>query len=396
MPQIKGNRLGADAFSLKTHLRPSRGVQRSLRLLVIVLSLFQTLNGEPLQAQHTQQRTVPIPHPMTSLLRAKGVHRELDLQRDQMDEIARAVDDTDLPLWRLRDLPIENRNGAARRLISQLKLRLSGILSTKQLDRLNQIVWQGLGIDAILEPEVVAKLKLSPKQIRNISAFLDLGYKKLGELQRQAQTRSESNQALHLQKLRNDTQQNIMTVLGSSQQQMFTRLLGDRFAFSQVRSIACKAPELEVNTWINASPLSLSEQRGNVTVVHFYAFGCGNCVRTLPHFNAWQNRFADRGLRIIGIHRPETQQERDLDKVKDKAAEAGMNYPVAIDNDSLAWNAWANNVWPSIYLIDKNGYIRYWWYGELNWQGAESELFLRGKIQELIREEHSGEQIAAM
>jgi hypothetical protein len=63
-----------------------------------------------------------------------------------------------------------------------------------------------------------------------------------------------------------------------------------------------------------------------------------------------------------------------------------MEYPIAIDNDSLAWNSWANNIWPSIYLIDKNGFVRYWWYGELNYQGAESEKLLRKRIQELINE----------
>ena len=63
-----------------------------------------------------------------------------------------------------------------------------------------------------------------------------------------------------------------------------------------------------------------------------------------------------------------------------------MEYPIAVDNDSLAWNSWANNIWPSIYLIDKNGYVRYWWYGELNWKGAESEKFLAQRIRELINE----------
>ena len=63
-----------------------------------------------------------------------------------------------------------------------------------------------------------------------------------------------------------------------------------------------------------------------------------------------------------------------------------MEYPIAIDNDSLMWDAWAIHIWPSIYLIDKSGYVRYWWYGELNWQGAETEKYLRDKIQELIEE----------
>jgi hypothetical protein len=69
-----------------------------------------------------------------------------------------------------------------------------------------------------------------------------------------------------------------------------------------------------------------------------------------------------------------------------KATEAGIEYPVAVDNESLMWDAWANRIWPSIYLIDKNRYVRLWWYGELNWKGAESEKYLQNKIQELVSE----------
>lgn len=43
-------------------------------------------------------------------------------------------------------------------------------------------------------------------------------------------------------------------------------------------------------------------------------------------------------------------------------------------------------MWPSVYLIDKQGYVRYWWFGELNWQGAEGEKMLRRRIEELLAE----------
>jgi thiol-disulfide isomerase/thioredoxin len=170
--------------------------------------------------------------------------------------------------------------------------------------------------------------------------------------------------------------------------------MGRPFNFSKVQSIACKAPELENNTWINSPPVKLTEQRGKVTVVHFYAFGCGNCIRSLPYYNDWYRHFPKSSFSIIAIHRPETQQEHIIEKVKEKAVQAGIEYPIAIDNDSLAWNAWANRIWPSIYLIDKNGFVRYWWYGELNYQGAESERLLRNKIRELINEPFSVEQTA--
>jgi hypothetical protein len=56
---------------------------------------------------------------------------------------------------------------------------------------------------------------------------------------------------------------------------------------------------------------------------------------------------------------------------------AQMDYPIAIDNQSVAWHAWGNPDWPTTYLIDKNGHVRYWWYGELNWQNNGSEKYLR-------------------
>jgi hypothetical protein len=90
---------------------------------------------------------------------------------------------------------------------------------------------------------------------------------------------------------------------------------------------------------------------------------------------------------IIGVHTPETDEERDVEKLRAKVVEAGMEYPVAVDNASQTWSAWANNMWPSVYLIDKRGHVRYWWYGELNWQGAEGEKLMREKIELLLTEE---------
>jgi hypothetical protein len=59
---------------------------------------------------------------------------------------------------------------------------------------------------------------------------------------------------------------------------------------------------------------------------------------------------------------------------------------VAVDNESQTWKAWTNRVWPAVYLIDKQGYVREWWYGELNWQGTDGERFMRERIEELVAE----------
>lgn len=73
-------------------------------------------------------------------------------------------------------------------------------------------------------------------------------------------------------------------------------------------------------------------------------------------------------------------------RVREKTKESGLEYPIVIDNDKKVWNEWGNRWWPSTYLIDKNGFVRYRWDGELNWKGARGELIMRKKIESLLAE----------
>ena len=106
----------------------------------------------------------------------------------------------------------------------------------------------------------------------------------------------------------------------------------------------------------------------------------------LPHYNRWHADFPEDRFQIIGIHRPEFQHDRQLPKIEHAAQEMGIAYPIAVDNASKNWDAWANQVWPSVYVIDKQGFVRYWWYGELNWQGAAGEQRMRQRIEALLDE----------
>ena len=353
---------------------------------VIILLILGDIGVCASQFNSDQTMVVPIPHPITSILRSKKIHHELGLSEAQINDIAKTIGEIELTLWRLRDMPAKKRNETAISLISQLKNSLSALLADGQYERLNQLVRQAQGVEVILESQIKAKISLSPEQTESIKSILSTLYSNIASLHNNSAISSQSLKATYIKKLRANTEKNILAVLNNYQRQTFLKLFGLPFDLSQIRSIACKAPEFEIDTWINSSPVKISELRGEVTVVHFYAFGCGNCIRSLPYYNDWRKRFKASSFSIIGIHRPETKQERNVDKVKDKAVEAGMEYPIAIDNKSLAWNAWANRIWPSIYLVDKNGFVRYWWYGELNWQGAETEKYLREKIQELIEE----------
>ncbi len=153
-----------------------------------------------------------------------------------------------------------------------------------------------------------------------------------------------------------------------------------------------KAPELPVRPdreWFNSKPLKLSDLRGRVVVLHFWTFGCINCKHNDSAYRAWHQKYSNKGVTMIGVHTPELERERDFKRLKRSIEERGLKYPVVVDQDSRTWKAWDNHWWPSIYLIDKTGTVRYRWDGELNWKGAKGKAIMEKKIDELLAEEIS-------
>ena len=366
---------------MKTHRRKQRIVHASFLCALFVSSVG--LAQEP--AGSDVDVGVTIPHPRTILLRAAAVHRELRLRPEQISAVQAAVDEVDQPLWRLRDVPADERNEPARRLLSQLDGAIDTILSGRQRARVWQLVLQARGIQALIEPEVTDEVKLSIGQVERMREIITTLAQNVALLQKDGISASDM---VRVRRLRDQAERNALALLDDRQRRLLATVVGRSFDFSQMRQVACRAPELRgVDAWINSDPMTLASLRGNVVVVHFYTFGCINCIRNLPHYVAWQKHFASRPVRIVGIHRPETQAERVIETVREKATEAGMTHPIAVDNGSQNWDAWANRIWPSVYLIDKQGFIRYWWYGELNWQGARGERYMRARIEELLHEE---------
>ena len=147
------------------------------------------------------------------------------------------------------------------------------------------------------------------------------------------------------------------------------------------------APEFARGTqWLQSKPLTLAFLRGQVVVVHFWTFGCINCVHNYPAYKAWQDKYAGKGVTIVGIHTPEFKHEADAKKILAQAEKNGLKFPIAVDNDGRNWKAWNNRYWPSIYLIDKKGRVRYRWEGELGPAGSKGDRLMRRRIEELLAE----------
>ena len=140
-------------------------------------------------------------------------------------------------------------------------------------------------------------------------------------------------------------------------------------------------PEIEgIASWINSEPITFEEQRGKVVLVDFWTYTCINCIRTLPFLKAWHEKYADKGLVIVGVHTPEFDFEKDRDNVIEATEGFGLEWPIAQDNDFKTWRAFSNRYWPAKYLVDKDGYIRYTHFGEGAYE--ETELWIRGLLEE--------------
>ncbi len=129
-----------------------------------------------------------------------------------------------------------------------------------------------------------------------------------------------------------------------------------------------------ITAWLNTAgdrPLSVSALRGKVVLVDFWTYSCINCQRTLPHVEAWYRRYAKDGFVVVGVHTPEFAFEHVVSNVKAQAADLGVRYPVAIDDNYGTWNAYSNQYWPADYLIDADGDVRHIHFGEGDYSGTE-------------------------
>ena len=137
---------------------------------------------------------------------------------------------------------------------------------------------------------------------------------------------------------------------------------------------ASAAPEFANGNWVNSDPLTLSKLRGRVVLVEFWTFGCYNCRNTLPSVKEWDAKYRERGLTVVGVHTPETDSEYSLDRVRKEVPALGVNYAVVTDNDYTTWKAYKVEAWPTIFVIDKQGRIRWLHVGEGRYDETESVI----------------------
>jgi cytochrome c biogenesis protein CcdA/thiol-disulfide isomerase/thioredoxin len=129
--------------------------------------------------------------------------------------------------------------------------------------------------------------------------------------------------------------------------------------------------------WFNipgGRSLSIPGLRGKVVLIDFWTYTCINCIRTLPHVEAWYRKYRREGLVVVGVHTPEFPFEKEAGNVDEAIKVNGLTYPVVQDNDYGTWTAYRNQYWPAKYLIDAQGRIRYVHFGEGDYGTTERAI----------------------
>ena len=355
---------------------------RFASLLALLATILLGVNSPRVFSQTVGEEPI-LPQNLLKLIHTPEVQKELGLEDDA--RLLNVLREIDRIWWPSRLLPEAKQVETTQELDKRLLDALGEILPPTKLRRLREIEIQSQGTRALLRNDVGEAIELEPKQLRTIkTAFLvtdslarQLNNKPGGDadVEKQLGTAREKEQSL------------LDRLLSSSQRKGLAKLIGEPLNVKNLNRIYPLAPELiESDEWAGTGRTTLEAERGKVVLVHFYAFQCHNCVANFKHYNRWHESLSNKGVTVIGIQTPETNAERDSKLVQRAAMEQGFEFPVLIDLKNSNWDAWGNTMWPTVYVVDKKGYIRTWWQGELNWQGATGDETIEKLVDQLLME----------
>lgn len=324
-----------------------------------------------------------VPQNLLGLAHTPEVQQELRLDSKQLVAFETILREIDAIWWPARILPADQQ----RKIIADLEMKLVSSLEKLRgkpaANRLRQVELQSQSARVLLRPEVIRHLHLDTQQQKKLTELFGVTDALAKDL--------KPDDAKATQQFAAATQAEVakaLAILQPAQAQKLSSSLGEPLDTRKVERIYPLAPKLiDSGCWTSASPVSLESLRGQVVLVHFYAFQCHNCVANFKHYKRWDESLKKKGVAVVGVQTPETSAERDPAKVIAAAQREGFNFPVLIDLEEKNWKAWGNTMWPTVYVIDRKGYIRFWWQGELNWQGATTDKKIETVVDQLLKED---------
>ncbi len=330
-----------------------------------------------------------VPQVLLPLIHSVEVQTGLGLDDAGIQRLERVFSEIDGPWLRSRNLPEAEKRGEVSALETRLLDELEVMLPAEKFKRLQQLELQAQASRLIRRSDVAQFLKVDAQQMAEFIQVAEVTDQLARDLSA-AETKGtpDPDGATKMNKAKQNEITETVRLLTDSQKRELSNITGETMDLTALSRIFPMAPELIVTDgWFGTAPGTLEEMRGKVVLVHFYAFQCINCQRNLPRYNDWGKKFANHDVVIVGIQTPETSAERDASQICKAAEGENIQYPVLLDLQSKNWAAWSNTMWPTVYVIDKKGYIRYWWQGELNWQGATGDKQVADLVNQLLKEE---------
>ncbi|MDU6928552.1 MAG: redoxin domain-containing protein, partial [Dermabacter sp.] len=118
------------------------------------------------------------------------------------------------------------------------------------------------------------------------------------------------------------------------------------------------ASELLGRSWLNTGgvELSLEDLRGKIVVLDFWTFCCVNCLHVLDELRPLEEKWSQE-IVVIGVHSPKFSFERDHDALVANIERYGVEHPVLDDPELTTWQAYTARAWPTLVVVDPEGYI---------------------------------------
>ncbi len=156
-----------------------------------------------------------------------------------------------------------------------------------------------------------------------------------------------------------------------------------------------KAPGLYGDFWFNTEPFSVADLQGYAVVLEFWDYASIGSLRSFEYLKEWHEKYREIGLVVIGIHTPAFQFGRNRENLEAVIKELGVAFPVIADNEALIWSAYGSRTWPTKFILDKDGFVRYSHAGEGGYDQAEriiqsllAETGLHGELPDFSRPLH--------
>ncbi len=347
-------------------------------------------------AGQTAEYTPPMLGPAPYLIRDPAVRRELKLTDRQQPLLESLCGSMDEHLFVLRDQPAVPEEPSALRHVQAVEKAMTAlpkILEPQQLKRLEQLAFQYEGAMAMFRSQRAQQLQISPHQQRRMQFFFGRSVEQQEEiLQRLREDGLEEMIAQEVQQVQFLLAQQLLKLLTDPQLEIWRQMLGEPFDFSQTRPLSFRAPELQgIREWIGSRPVSLEALRGRVVVVIFRSFANSGGLEDYPVYSLWLRDYNPGEVTILGIHVPRGEADNNPAAVQKTIEAEGLAFPVALDPENVNGRAWANQILPSVYLVDKQGRVRYWWYGPLLGGPVDGDQWVAERIEELRAERPENE-----